>query len=175
MAPGVVPDPVHPQAKAAQHGNGASDSELQYKTMPNLTSALQKAGNDFRSDVVTAPSEAMMQAILEATVEDDIYDEAGDPSVKALEHNLKEITGKEDALWVMSGTMGNQVCLRTHLSQPPHSVLLDHRAHVYCWESGALPALSHASVTPVHPANGVHLTLEDVRKNMVAEDNSAYT
>ena len=114
----------------------------------------------------------LAQAILEATVEDDIYNEAGDPCVKALEGKLKEITGKEDALWALSGTMGNQVCLRTHLSQPPHSVVLDHRAHVYCWESGALPALSNASVTPVHPANGIHLTVEDVKKNMVEENNS---
>lgn len=58
--------------------------------------------------------------------------------------------------------------------QPPHTVLLDHRAHVYCWESGALPALSQASVSPVIPTNGIHLTLNDVKKNMVSGDNREY-
>jgi threonine aldolase len=78
----------------------------------------------------------------------------------------------EAALWTMSGTMGNQICLRTHLHQPPHTVLLDHRAHVQCWESGALPVFSQASVTAVHPANGVYLTLADIKKNIIADRNS---
>lgn len=72
----------------------------------------------------------------------------------------------------MSGTQGNQICLRTHLTQPPHTVLLDHRAHVQCWESGALPVFSQASVTAVHPKNGLYLTLEDVKANMIADGNS---
>jgi hypothetical protein len=84
------------------------------------------------------------------------------------------MTGKEAALWALSGTMGDQTCLRTHLQQPPHTVLLDHRAHVQCWESGALPVFSQASVTAVHPSNGVHLALQDVKKNIIADGNSAY-
>lgn len=104
-----------------------------------------------------------------------MYNEAGDPSVNALQDRLVEITGKEAGLWVLSGTMGNQICLRTHLVQPPHSVLLDHRAHVHCWESGALPVLSQASATQVHPANGVHLTVDDVRKHIIADGNSSYS
>lgn len=82
------------------------------------------------------------------------------------------MSGKEAALWTLSGTMGNQMCLRTHLTQPPHTVLLDYRAHVQCWESGALPVFSQAAVTQVHPQNGVYLTLEDVKKNMIADGNS---
>ncbi|KAF7534775.1 hypothetical protein G7Z17_g13309 [Cylindrodendrum hubeiense] len=135
------------------------------------TASTEKASRDFRSDVVTVPNETMMQAILEASVNDDIYDTEGDPSVKALEARLMELTGKEAALWVISGTQGNQICLRTHLTQPPHTVLLDHRAHVHCWESGALPVMSQASVTTVHPKNGVYLTLADVKANMIADGN----
>ncbi|KAM5383381.1 hypothetical protein ACJZ2D_002074 [Fusarium nematophilum] len=136
-----------------------------------LHKASEKASRDFRSDVVTVPTEAMMEAILHATVNDDIYDTEGDPSVKALEARIMELTGMEAALWVVSGTQGNQICLRTHLTQPPHSVLLDHRAHIHCWESGALPVMSQASVTTVHPKNGVHLTLQDVRQNLIADGN----
>ncbi|KAF4811554.1 putative low-specificity L-threonine aldolase [Colletotrichum siamense] len=139
--------------------------------MAELEAAADKASRDFRSDVVTVPTPDMMQAILEATVNDDIYDVDGDPSVKALETRLVELTGKEAALWAISGTQGNQICLLTHLTQPPHTVLLDYRAHVHCWESGALPAMSQASATTVHPKNGVHLTFDDVKANMIADGN----
>jgi len=103
-----------------------------------------------------------------------MYNEAGDPSVNALQDHIAALTGKEAGLWVLSGTMGNQICLRTHLTQPPHSVLLDARAHVHNWESGALPVLSQASTTQVVPKNGVHLTVDDVKKNIIADGNSAF-
>ncbi|KAK7428546.1 hypothetical protein QQZ08_004984 [Neonectria magnoliae] len=114
----------------------------------------EKAPRDFRSDV---PTETIMHAILEASVNDDIYDTEGDPSVRALKARVMELTGKEAELWVVSDIQGNQICLRTHLTQPPHTVLLDHHAHVHFWESGALPVMSKASVTIVYPQNGVYL------------------
>lgn len=152
-------------------GSSASTNSVQLDTS-RLEAAIAKASHDFRSDVVTVPTISMMQAILDASVGDDIYDPQGDASVNALQQKLIELTGMEDALWAISGTMGNQICLRTHLTQPPHTVLLDHRAHIHCWESGALPVLSQAGVTAVHPANGVHLTVEDVRRNIIADGNS---
>ncbi|KAM0334542.1 hypothetical protein ACHAQA_001572 [Verticillium albo-atrum] len=150
------------------------DSTLSHFTptaKAKVNAAQAKASRDFRSDVVTVPTEAMLDAILNASVNDDIYDAEGDPSVRALEARIMELTGFEAALWAVSGTQGNQICLRTHLTQPPHSVLLDHRAHVHCWESGALPVISQASVTTVHPKNGVHLTLDDVKPNLTADGN----
>jgi threonine aldolase len=148
------------------------ESPFTPKVQSKLLANHEKASRDFRSDVVTVPIESMMTAILEASVNDDIYDPEGDPSVKALESRLVEMTGMEAALWAVSGTQGNQICLRTHLTQPPHSVLLDHRAHVHCWESGALPVISQAGVTTIKPENGVHLTLEDIKKNIIADGNS---
>ncbi|KAL5586183.1 hypothetical protein FOBRF1_016053 [Fusarium oxysporum] len=115
-----------------------------------LQAAKAKASRDFRSDVVTVPVEEMMEAILAASVNDDIYDAEGDPSVKALEAKMVELTGMEAALW---------------------RVLCDYRAHIQCWESGALPVVSQATVTAVHPKNGIHLTLEDVKANMIADGN----
>ncbi|KAM5472924.1 putative low-specificity L-threonine aldolase [Microsporum audouinii] len=166
--------PTYPAVQPSNGKVNESGKPGEYIT-PNLTAALRKAENDFRSDVVTVPTEEMMQAIMNATFGDDIYDaDVGEPSVVALEQRLVELTGMEAGLWVMSGTMGNQICLRTHLTQPPHTVLLDHRAHIYRAESGALPALSQASITPVHPANGVHLTLEDVKENMTPDGNWHY-
>ncbi|KEF62436.1 threonine aldolase, partial [Exophiala aquamarina CBS 119918] len=89
---------------------------------------------------------------------------------KTVEDKLKDITGKEAALWAVSRTQDNQVYLRTHLTQPPHTVFLDHRAHVHCWESGAPPVMSQASAITVYENNGVHLMLEDVEGNMIADE-----
>lgn len=109
-----------------------------------------------------------------STFSDDVYD-GGDASVNRLLERIIQLTGKEAALFVPSGTMGNQICLRTHLHQPPHTVLLDHRAHVQCWETGAIPILSQATVTMVEPKNGIHLTLDDVRDRIIEEHNSMFT
>jgi hypothetical protein len=110
-----------------------------------------------------------------STFDDDIYDEGGDATVKKLVDRMIQMTGKEAALFVPSGTMGNQICLRTHLHQPPHTILLDYRAHVQCSETGAIPLLSQATVTGVEPKNGVHLTLDDLKDRIVEEKNSMLT
>lgn len=64
---------------------------------------------------------------LRASLGDDVYQE---PSTLALEAHIARLTGKEAAIFVSSGTMSNQIALRTHLKQPPYSVLCDHRAHI---------------------------------------------
>lgn len=58
---------------------------------------------------------------------DDVYHE---PSTKALEDHMAKITGKEAGIFLPSGSMSNQIALRTHLKQPPYSILCDHRAHI---------------------------------------------
>ena len=58
---------------------------------------------------------------------DDVYD---DPSTKLLEKHVARLLGKESGLFVPSGTMANQIALRVHLTQPPHSVLCDIRSHI---------------------------------------------
>ena len=70
---------------------------------------------DLRSDTVTRPTPAMRRAIAEAEVGDDVLGE--DPSVKALEHRVAELLGKEAALFVPSGTMANQVAVRPSTSR----------------------------------------------------------
>lgn len=65
-----------------------------------------------------------------ASMGDDVYHE---PCTKALEAHVASITGKEAALFLPSGTMSNQIALRTHLKQPPYTVLCDHRAHINKW------------------------------------------
>ena len=65
--------------------------------------------------------------------------------------------------------MTNQLALRVLLTQPPHSVLCDARSHVFVYECGGISYHSQASVSPVVPRNGHHLTLEDVQSNVITD------
>ncbi|KAH0590412.1 hypothetical protein H2248_000567 [Termitomyces sp. 'cryptogamus'] len=80
---------------------------------------------------------------------------------------MAQLTGKEAGLFMPSGTASNQIALRTHLKQPPYSVLCDHRAHIHKYEAGGSAFHSGAAVLPIIPSNGHHLTLADVEPNAV--------
>jgi threonine aldolase len=91
---------------------------------------------DLRSDTVTRPTSEMRRAMAEAEVGDDEYGE--DPTVNALQETFAELTGKEAALFVPSGTMANQVALRT-LTRPGDAVVAGARQHIVVYEEGAGP------------------------------------
>ncbi|KAG5921103.1 hypothetical protein E4U53_003838 [Claviceps sorghi] len=120
---------------------------------------------DLRSDVVTAPTPSMLAALRTCTLLDDVFEE--DQTTMELEAHVAALAGKEAGLFVTSGTMGNQLALRSLLTQPPHAVLCDHRAHIIRYEAGGVSTLTGATVNPVVPQNGIHLTLDDVRQNVV--------
>ncbi|HKJ02456.1 MAG TPA: GntG family PLP-dependent aldolase [Longimicrobiales bacterium] len=107
---------------------------------------------DLRSDTVTVPTPAMREAMATAPVGDDVYGE--DPTVKALEARVAEILGKEDAVFVPSGTMSNQVALRTHTS-PGDMAIMDRAAHMVINEGGGAAALSGVTVWRTHGVHGV--------------------
>jgi threonine aldolase len=113
----------------------------------------------------------MLSAIASTTLLDDVMDNGSDPTTNSLESFIADLTGKEAALLVCSGTMGNQVAIRTHMLAPPHSVLTDHRSHILEWEAGGVAALCGALVKGVVPANGNYLTLEDVQKHAILSDD----
>jgi threonine aldolase len=94
---------------------------------------------DLRSDTLTRPTAAMRRAMAEAEVGDDLWRE--DPTTKRLEAAVAERFGREAALFVPSGTMGNQVCLRL-AARPGSEVLANEDNHIFWYESGAAPALS---------------------------------
>ncbi|GMM30315.1 hypothetical protein DAMA08_030600 [Martiniozyma asiatica (nom. inval.)] len=123
--------------------------------------------NEFRSDTFTTPIPEMFPAIMNATVGDSVYDEDAD-TIK-LQQKVAALTGHEDGLYCVSGTLSNQIAIRSHLFQPPHSVLCDYRGHIYVHEAGGLATLSQAMVSPVKPRNGLYLTLEDVIDNFIAD------
>ncbi len=93
---------------------------------------------DLRSDTVTHPTPAMREVMAHAEVGDDVYGE--DPSVNRLQARAAELLGKPAALFVASGTMGNQASLRA-LSQPGDVLLAGEDAHILLYEAGAASAL----------------------------------
>jgi threonine aldolase len=109
---------------------------------------------DLRSDTVTKPTAAMRRAMAEAEVGDDVYGE--DPTVNRLEKRAAEIFGKEAALFVPTGTMGNQIAVRLH-TQHGQEVICERRAHVVDWEMAMVSAFSGCQLRQIEGERGVLL------------------
>lgn len=121
---------------------------------------------DLRSDTVTTPSSAMRDAAHDAAVGDDVYEE--DPTVNELEARVADLVGMEDALFVPTGTMGNQVAVRTHTDRG-QEVIVDEQSHVYKWEVGGLAQLASLQVRTVDADRGIP-TPTQLRAAYVDED-----
>ncbi|NUN10660.1 MAG: DegT/DnrJ/EryC1/StrS family aminotransferase [Ignavibacteriaceae bacterium] len=117
-----------------------------------------KKYTDLRSDTVTRPGEAMRKAMYEAEVGDDVFKE--DPTVNRLEEYAAELLGKEAALFVSSGVMGNQICLN-YLTNPGDEVICERDSHIFNYESGSPAALSGIQLMVIDGKKGV-MKLEDV-------------
>jgi threonine aldolase len=118
---------------------------------------------DLRSDTVTTPTPAMRRAMAEAEVGDDVYGE--DPTVNRLEELAAGRVGKEAALYVPSGTMGNQIALRV-LSRPGTEVLCAARAHIRQYEAAAAAQNAGVQIRPLHDRDG---TFEPAAVDAAAE------
>ncbi len=100
---------------------------------------MQTSTIDFRSDTVTRPTAGMIKAMSAAPTGDDVFDD--DPTVHRLQKKVAELLGKEDALFMPSGTMSNQIGLRLHCS-PGDEFICDVGCHIYNYEQGAFAQLS---------------------------------
>ena len=107
---------------------------------------------DLRSDTVTQPTAAMREAMARAVVGDDVY--GGDPTVKRLEARTAEVLGKDDAVYMPTGSMTNQVAIRAH-TEPGDRVVMDITSHVVRSEGGGPAALSGVTVQPVLGERGI--------------------
>lgn len=107
---------------------------------------------DLRSDTVTRPTPAMRRAMAEAEVGDDVYRE--DPTINRLQERAAEIFEREDALFVPSGTMGNQTAIKVH-TVPGQEVICEERAHIYCAEMSTMAAFSGCLAHPVKAPDGI--------------------
>ncbi len=106
---------------------------------------------DLRSDTVTRPTPDMRAAMAAAEVGDDVYGE--DPTVNLLERRAAEIFGREDALFVPTGTMGNQIAIRLH-TQPGQEVICESRAHILDWEMAMAAVFSGCLLRTVTTKRG---------------------
>jgi threonine aldolase len=120
---------------------------------------------DLRSDTVTKPGPAMRAAIASAEVDDDVL--GHDPTTAELEKRVAALLGKEAALFVPSGTMANQICVRAHCA-PGSEIVLDRDSHVLRFEAGA-PQLAGVGL---HPLDGDHGFLDpDLVKRAIGPRN----
>jgi threonine aldolase len=113
---------------------------------------------DLRSDTVTKPTLEMRAAMAAAEVGDDVYGE--DPTVNLLERRAAEVFGREAALFVATGTMGNQIAIRT-LTQPGQEVIAESRAHILDFEMATTAVFSGCLIRAV-PAEGGILTWKHI-------------
>jgi threonine aldolase len=114
---------------------------------------------DLRSDTVTKPSPAMRRAMAEAEVGDDVFGE--DPTVNALERRAAELLGKEAAVFVASGTMGNITAILTHAGRGDE-VIVGSEAHILLAEVGGTGALASAVLRPLPNDNRGRIDPEQV-------------
>jgi threonine aldolase len=105
-----------------------------------------KAPIDLRSDTVTQPTPSMRRAMASAEVGDDVYGE--DPTVNRLEERAAGLLAREAAVFVPSGTMGNQIAVHLH-TRPGSEVVGEAGCHIFNFEMGAMALLSGAFPRPV--------------------------
>jgi len=107
---------------------------------------------DLRSDTVTKPTREMRKAMFSAEVGDDVYGE--DPTANLLEKKVAKLLGKEASIFVASGTMANELCLKAHTS-PGDEVIVERYSHIFNDESGAAAALSGVQLHPLQGERGI--------------------
>jgi threonine aldolase len=117
---------------------------------------------DLRSDTVTQPTPEMRRAMAEAVVGDDVYGE--DPTINRLEQRAAEIFGREAAIFVPTGSMGNQIAIKLH-TKPGQDIICEERGHIYNYEMSMLSWFSGCTVRPVAAPDGV-VTWELVQKKL---------
>ena len=107
---------------------------------------------DLRSDTITRPSPEMRRAMAEAEVGDDVFGD--DPTVNRLQESVADLLGKQAALFVASGTMGNEVALRA-LTEPGDEIIIHRDSHIYLYEGGAPAALCGCSLQLLGGEGGI--------------------
>jgi hypothetical protein len=122
---------------------------------------------DLRSDTVTKPTPEMREAMAEAEVGDDVYGD--DPTVNKLQEKAAEMLGKEAALFVPSGTMGNLLALLVHCSRG-EEVICGDKSHIYVNEAGGMAALGGIYPHPIANQKDGTLRLDDILASIQPDD-----
>ena len=115
---------------------------------------------DIRSDTVTKPSKGMREAMFNAEVGDDVFGE--DTTINKLQERCAGLTGKERALYVSSGCLGNQLSVKSH-TQPGDEIILESESHIFNYETAAPSIISNVQVMTVVGENGI-MQLDELKK-----------
>ncbi len=121
---------------------------------------------DLRSDTVTKPGPEMRAAMASAEVGDDVFGE--DPTVNELQETVARLFGHEDSLFVPSGTMGNQIAIKTHTS-PGNEIICEADAHIFKYEAGAAGMISGVITKLLHGEHGI-LTASQIEEAVNSTD-----
>jgi threonine aldolase len=124
---------------------------------------------DLRSDTVTHPTQAMREAMYRAEVGDDVYGE--DPTVNRLQELAAERTGKEAAIFVPSGTMGNAIAMLTHAGRG-QAIIVGNESHIYHYEAGGASTLGGSPMLAVPTDPDGMLNMDETRANIADESDS---
>lgn len=115
---------------------------------------------DLRSDTVTKPTDEMRAAMAAAEVGDDVFGE--DPTVNRLQDRAAEVFEKEAALFVPTGSMGNEIAVKLH-TQPGQEIIIEERGHVLNYELGAAAVISGVTIRPIRSIDGSgHLNWQEI-------------
>ncbi len=120
---------------------------------------------DFRSDTVTKPTPEMRRAMFEAEVGDDVYGE--DPTINRLEQRAAEIFGRDAAIFVPTGSMGNQIAIKIH-TRPGQEILCEERGHIFNFEMATLASFSGCLVRPIYADGGI-LHWDQIKKKIAGK------
>ena len=115
---------------------------------------------DLRSDTVTKPSPEMRRAMFGAEVGDDVFGE--DPTANLLQEKVADLLGKERALFVPSGVMGNQLCVKVH-TEPGDEVILEYDSHIFNYEITAPSIISGVQLHPLLGRRGI-ITADEIKR-----------
>ncbi len=119
---------------------------------------------DLRSDTVTKPTAEMRAAMANAEVGDDVFGE--DPTVNRLQDQAAELFGKEAALFVPSGSMGNEIAVKLH-TKPGQEIVTDDRGHILNFELGAAAVISGVTIRAVRSEDRTgHLTWNEIKSGL---------
>jgi len=129
---------------------------------------MKNAMIDLRSDTVTHPTDSMRKAMAGAEVGDDVYGE--DPTINRLEERSAELMGRDAAVYVPTGTMGNQIAIHIH-THPGSEVVAEAGSHVFNFEMGAMAALSGTLPRPIETDDGL---LEPEQVETAIQPNAGY-
>jgi threonine aldolase len=136
-------------------------TQLQHKPLRHSEPRV-RAAIDLRSDTVTKPSLEMRRAMAEAEVGDDVYGE--DPTVNRLEERAAQLFGREAAIFVPSGTMGNQIAIKIH-TRPGQEIICEERCHIFNYEMAMLAHFSGCIPRPIFGGHGI-LTWSEIEKRI---------